>query len=39
MNGRMYNDTSKVKTIMDNLIYKGDIEPFIIVAPNGRFPV
>ena len=35
----MYNDTSKVKTIMDNLIYKGDIEPFIIVAPNGRSSV
>ncbi len=35
----MYNDTSKVKTIMDNLIYNGEIEPFIIVAPNGRSSV
>lgn len=32
----MYNDYSMVKSIMDNLIYYGDIEPFIIVAPNGR---
>lgn len=32
----MYNDTSRVKIIMDNLIFKGDIEPFIIVTPNGR---
>lgn len=28
--------TSKVKAIMDNLIYNGDIEPFIVVTPNGR---
>lgn len=28
--------TSKVKIIMDNLIYNGDIEPFIVVTPNGR---
>lgn len=28
--------TSKVKKIMDNLIEKGDIEPFIIVTPNGK---
>lgn len=28
--------TSKVKIMMDNLIYNGDIEPFIVVTPNGR---
>ena len=28
--------TSKVKAIMDNLIRYGDIEPFIVVTPNGR---
>jgi len=28
--------TSTVKAIMDNLIRYGDIEPFIVVAPNGR---
>lgn len=27
---------STVKLVMDNLIYHGDIEPFIIVVPNGR---
>lgn len=27
---------SKVKAMMDNLIYHGDIEPFIVVTPNGR---
>lgn len=27
---------SRVKLIMDNLIYNGDIEPFIVVTPNGR---
>lgn len=27
---------SVVKIIMDNLIYYGDIEPFIVVTPNGR---
>ena len=32
----MYDKTSKVKTIMDNLIIDGTIEPFIVVAPNGR---
>lgn len=32
----MYNDQSKVKLIMDNLIANGTIEPFIIVTPNGR---
>ncbi len=28
--------TSRVKAIMDNLAYYGDIEPFIVVTPNGR---
>ena len=32
----MTGNTSKVKSIMDNLIYNGDIEPFIVVTPNGR---
>lgn len=32
----MYNDSSRIKIIMDNLIYNGVIEPFIIVTPNGR---
>lgn len=32
----MYQDSSKVKLIMDNLIANGTIEPFIIVTPNGR---
>ena len=32
----MKNDQSLVKKIMDNLTVKGDIEPFIIVTPNGR---
>lgn len=32
----MINSSSKVKLIMDNLIYHGDIEPFIVVTPNGR---
>lgn len=32
----MNNNSSKVKLIMDNLIYYGDIEPFIVVTPNGR---
>ena len=27
---------SKVKKIMDNLILNGDIEPFIVVTPNGK---
>lgn len=35
----MYSDASKVKIIMDNLIYKGEIQPFIIVTPNGRSSV
>lgn len=29
-------NTSRVKAIMDNLTYYGDIEPFIVVTPNGR---
>lgn len=32
----MNGSTSQVKIIMDNLIYHGDIEPFIVVTPNGR---
>ncbi len=32
----MNGSTSEVKIIMDNLIYNGDIEPFIVVTPNGR---
>lgn len=32
----MTGSTSKVKLIMDNLIAYGDIEPFIVVTPNGR---
>lgn len=32
----MTGSTSKVKIIMDDLIYNGDIEPFIVVTPNGR---
>ncbi len=32
----MNNDSSQVKIMMDNLIYNGVIEPFIIVTPNGR---
>ncbi|MBH1939930.1 hypothetical protein I5677_03350 [Mobilitalea sibirica] len=32
----MYNDSSQVKIMMDNLIYNGEINPFIIVTPNGR---
>lgn len=32
----MIGDTSRVKIIMDNLIYNEDIEPFIAVTPNGR---
>ncbi|MBB5196885.1 alpha/beta hydrolase [Anaerocolumna cellulosilytica] len=32
----MFNDSSTVKIIMDNLIYYKDIDPFIIVTPNGR---
>lgn len=32
----MTGSTSKVKVIMDNLAYYGDIEGFIVVTPNGR---
>lgn len=32
----MTGAASKVKIMMDNLIYNGDIEPFIVVTPNGR---
>lgn len=32
----MNNESSRVKIVMDNLIYNGEIEPFIIVTPNGR---
>lgn len=32
----MVSNNSTVKTIMDNMIYFGDIEPFIVVTPNGR---
>lgn len=32
----MTNAFSTVKNIMDNLAYYGDIEPFIVVTPNGK---
>ncbi len=32
----MYNSSSTVKAIMDQLTARGAIDPFIIVAPNGR---
>ncbi|MBQ6589173.1 MAG: hypothetical protein IJI01_10890 [Butyrivibrio sp.] len=32
----MNKSTSRVKAIMDNLGYYGDVEPFIVVTPNGR---
>ena len=32
----MTGSSSRVKLIMDNLIFNGDIEPFIVVTPNGR---
>lgn len=32
----MNGNSSTVKLIMDNLAYHGDIEPFIVVTPNGR---
>lgn len=35
----MTGSTSRVKLIMDNLAYYGDIEPFIVVTPNGRSAV
>ncbi|MBQ1850502.1 MAG: hypothetical protein II139_09055 [Lachnospiraceae bacterium] len=35
----MTGSTSRVKCIMDNLTYYGDIESFIVVTPNGRSAV
>lgn len=35
----MYHNASTLKAIMDNLVYYGDIEPFIVVVPNGRSSV
>ena len=35
----LFDDSSKVKIMLDNLIFNGDIEPFIVVAPNGRSSV
>ena len=32
----MYNNSSTVKAIMDNLAYYGDIDSFIVVTPNGK---
>lgn len=32
----MNHDGSQVKIMMDHLIYNGEIEPFLIVTPNGR---
>ncbi len=32
----MTGDNSDVKKMMDNMILNGDIEPFIVVTPNGR---
>lgn len=32
----MTNAFSTVKNVMDNLAYYGDIEPFIVVTPNGK---
>ena len=32
----MTDNMSRVKIIMDNLIYYRDVEPFIVVTPNGR---
>ena len=32
----MTGSTSRVKCIMDNLSYYGDVESFIVVTPNGR---
>ena len=32
----MTGEDSRVKHIMDNLIAKGEIKPFIVVTPNGR---
>ncbi len=33
---KMHESLSEVKLALDNLIYYGDIEPFIVVIPNGR---
>lgn len=33
---KMRDEDSEAKNIIDNLIYYGDIQPFIIVMPNGR---
>ncbi len=30
------SSSSRVKAMMDNLIYTGEIKPFIVVTPNGR---
>lgn len=35
----MTGDDSDIKKIMDNLIANGEIEPFIVVTPNGRSAV
>jgi enterochelin esterase-like enzyme len=35
----LVDENSRVKIMMDNLIYNGVIEPFIIVVPNGRSSV
>ncbi|SFC49325.1 endo-1,4-beta-xylanase [Butyrivibrio sp. YAB3001] len=32
----MYDNSSTVKAIMDNLSYYGDIDSFIVVTPNGK---
>lgn len=32
----MFDDESKVKAMMDNLSYYGDIDSFIVVTPNGK---
>lgn len=32
----MHKSFSEIRMAMDNLIYHGDIEPFIVVVPNGR---
>lgn len=32
----MKSELSTIKLIMDNLIEKGEIEPFIVITPNGR---
>lgn len=35
----MVDENSRVKIMLDNLIFNGDIEPFIVVVPNGRSSV